>query len=81
MKVRPALPPIDPHQRYTPEECALYLRSSRFSVFADIREGRLESFKDGARRYITGEALIRRSRAPQGQPSAISKQPQTTQAA
>jgi hypothetical protein len=61
MKSRPLLPPIDPNQRYTPEESAAYLRSSRWSVFMDIREGRLASFKDGKRRYIAGSELIRRS--------------------
>jgi hypothetical protein len=65
MKVRPALPPIDPNQRYTPEEAALYLRSSRWTVYLDFKLGRLEFFKEGARTYVPGEALIRRSRAPQ----------------
>ena len=59
-----ALAPIDPHQRYTPDEAAAYLRSSRWSVYLDIREGRLATFKDGRRRYISGAELIRRSRAP-----------------
>ena len=71
LKSHPTLPPIDPHQRYTPEEAAAYLRSSRCSVFRDIREKRLASFTDGKRRYITGVALIERSRAPDAAPERV----------
>jgi len=75
MKPRPSLPPIDPAQRYTPEEAALYLRSSRWSVYLDIREGRLAAFKDGKRRYISGHELIRRSDPRAGKPALCAEQP------
>lgn len=57
----PHLPPLDPGQRYTPEEAAVYLRMSRKRVFDDIREGRLKSLKEGKRRYIPGTEIARRS--------------------
>lgn len=69
MKSRPALAPIDPNQRYTPEEAAAYLRSSRWSVYLDFRTKRLSFFKDGKRTYVMGAELIRRS-APTSQTAA-----------
>jgi excisionase family DNA binding protein len=65
MSTRPDrhLPPLDPRQRYTPEEAAAYLRMSRKRVFDDIREGRLNSLKEGKRRYIPGTEIARRSSA------------------
>jgi hypothetical protein len=62
MKARPVLASLDPNQRYSVSEAILYLRSSRKSLFADIKAGRIESLKDGRRRYFLGEALIKRSR-------------------
>ena len=42
MKRRPALPPLDPAQRYSIEKEAIaYLRSSRKTLYDDISEGRL----------------------------------------
>ena len=64
MKVRLALPPLDPAQRYSIEETIAYLRSSRKTVFDDIREGRLASIKEGKRRFIPGSEIVRRSRLP-----------------
>jgi hypothetical protein len=66
MKVRPALPPLDPMQRYSIDETIAYLRSSRKSVFEDIREGRLASIKEGKRRFIPGSEIARRSQVPAG---------------
>jgi len=62
LKTRPALPPLDVAQRYTPEEAAAYLRSSRWSVFQDLREGRLASIREGRRVWIPGSEIARRSR-------------------
>ena len=64
MKTRPALPPLDPAQRYSIEESILYLRSSRKTVFDDIREGRLATIKEGKRRFVPGSEIARRSKLP-----------------
>lgn len=58
------LPPLDAGQRYSIQEAIEYLRSSRASVYKDIREGRLLSFKERSRRYVPGSELLRRSQAP-----------------
>jgi hypothetical protein len=60
-KVRAPLPPVDAAQRYTPEESADYLRTSRWSVFKDLREGRLRAIREGRRTFIPGSEIIRRS--------------------
>jgi hypothetical protein len=64
MKIRPMLAPLDTAQRYTIEESIAYLRSSRKTIFDDIREGRLASIKEGKRRFIPGSEIARRSRLP-----------------
>jgi hypothetical protein len=64
MKSRPSLAPLDQAQRYSIEETIAYLRSSRKTVFDDIREGRLASIKEGKRRFIPGSEIVRRSRLP-----------------
>ena len=61
----PALAALDQAQRYTIAEAALYLRSSAWSVFRDIREGRLVVIREGARTFIPGSEIARRSRIPQ----------------
>jgi hypothetical protein len=58
------LPPLDPVQRYTVEEAIRYLRSSRASIYKDIREGKLVSIQERSRRYIPGSEIVRRSQAP-----------------
>lgn len=55
------LPALDPAQRYTVEETIRYLRSSRATVYRDIAQGRLRTIKEGARTYIPGSELVRRS--------------------
>lgn len=62
MKSRPNLPPLDLAQRYSIDEAIAYLRSSRKTVFDDIREGRLASIKEGKRRFVPGTEIARRSR-------------------
>ena len=64
MKSRPVLPALDSAQRYSVEEAIAYLRSSRKTVFDDIREGRLASIKEAKRRFIPGSEIARRSRLP-----------------
>jgi hypothetical protein len=62
VKQRPALPPLDERQRYSIDEAIAYLRSSRRTLFADIREGRLATIKEGKRRFVPGSEIVRRSR-------------------
>jgi len=64
MKTRPALPPLDERQRYTIDEAIAYLRSSRKTVFSDIKSGRLLTLKEGRRRFVPGTEIVRRSRVP-----------------
>lgn len=64
VKVRPILAPLDPAQRYSVDEAIAYLRSSRRTLFDDIREGRITTIKEGKRRFIPGSEIARRSRAP-----------------
>jgi len=52
---------IDPNQRYSMAETASILRQSRAKTYVDIRDGRLQVVKDGARTYAHGTELIRRS--------------------
>lgn len=63
-KQRQPLAPLDPLQRYTVEEAIAYLRSSRASVYHDISEGRLAVIKEGARTYVPGSEIVRRSSCP-----------------
>jgi hypothetical protein len=65
MKVRPALPPLDTAQRYSIEETIAYLRSSRNTIFNDIRHGRLATIQEGKRRFVPGSEIARRSRVTQ----------------
>jgi hypothetical protein len=55
---------IDAHQRYSLAEANAILRQSAAKTFSDIRQGKLRVFKDGARTYVTGAELIRRSAPP-----------------
>lgn len=61
---RAPLAPLDPLQRYTVEEAIAYLRSSRRTIYADISEGRLGIIKEGARTYVPGSEIVRRSALP-----------------
>jgi excisionase family DNA binding protein len=58
------LPPLDVQQRYTPEETAAYLRTSRKTVFDLIKDGRIRSIKEGRRRFCPGSEIARLSAAP-----------------
>lgn len=57
------LPPLDERQRYTIDEATQYLRQSRAKTYQDIAAGRLDSFTDGRRRYVSGTAIAARSKA------------------
>jgi excisionase family DNA binding protein len=55
------LGPLDPLRRYTVEDAMRYLGISRFTLYADIREGRIQTIKDRARRFVPGSEIVRRS--------------------
>ena len=63
------LPPLDPQQRYTIDESIRYLRSSRATIYRDIAQGRLLTIQEGARRYIPGSEIVRRSTVAQVSPT------------
>jgi hypothetical protein len=67
LKQRLALPPVDEKQRYDVEEAALFLRTSRKSVFQLIASGAITSIKEGKRRYIPGSEIARLSSVPTAQ--------------
>ena len=58
------LPPLDELQRYSIPETIAYLRSSRKTVYDDIRAGRLRILKEGKRTFVPGSEIARRSRLP-----------------
>jgi hypothetical protein len=64
-----SLPPLDPTQRFTIEETIRYLRSSRASVYKDIREGKLRIIKERSRTYVPGSEIARRSAVPTSAPA------------
>lgn len=59
------LPPVDPQQRYTVGEAALYLRCCRARVYERMQSGEILSILDGARRYVPGSEIVRLSTVPQ----------------
>ena len=61
----PVLQPLDERQRYTIPESASYLRVCRAYVYRLIQRGELLSITDGARRFIPGSEIARRSRLPE----------------
>jgi hypothetical protein len=61
------LAPLDERQRYDVSEAIAYLRTSRFSFYRDVKAGRIQIFKSGARTYISGSEIARLSKAPQQQ--------------
>lgn len=56
-----ALPVLDPLQRYSISEADSLLRQSRSKTYEDIANGVLRVTKDGARTYVPGSEIIRRS--------------------
>jgi hypothetical protein len=61
------LGPLDPLRRYDVETALRYLKISRFSLYADIRENRIQTIKDRNRRFIPGSEIVRRSSVPDAQ--------------
>lgn len=59
------LPPIDPNRRYSIEHTNQYLSQSRAKTYKDIAAGTLRVIKDGARVYVPGSEIIRRSTLPE----------------
>lgn len=59
--VRAQLPALDPQQRFSIPEASAYLRQSRSKTYVDIAAGTLRVIKDGARVYVPGTEILRRS--------------------
>lgn len=53
---------VDPNQRYVIAEACAILRQSKAGLYKDIAAGRLSVIREGARTYVHGSELIRRSR-------------------
>jgi excisionase family DNA binding protein len=51
-------PDTDPPLAYRPEEAGVKLGLGRTTVYAEIRSGRLRSFRVGKRRLVPASALI-----------------------
>jgi hypothetical protein len=54
------LGPLDPLRRYDVETALRYLGYSRFTLYADIRDGRIQTIKDRNRRFVPGSEIARR---------------------
>ena len=48
-------------QRYTVDESCQYLRTSRTTLYEEIRAGLIATIKHGRRRYVPGAEIVRRS--------------------
>jgi excisionase family DNA binding protein len=59
-----AVGPLELHRRYTLSEAAAYLRTSLPTIHKHINTGRLETFKEGRRRYATGRGIAALSVPP-----------------
>jgi hypothetical protein len=55
---------LDPLRRYDVETALRYLGISRFTLYADIREGRIQTIKDRNRRFVPGSEICRLSSLP-----------------
>ena len=55
---------FDERLRYPITEASLLLRQSRAKTYQDIAAGTLRTIKDGARRYVPGTEIARRSALP-----------------
>ena len=58
---------IDPNQRYSLQEANLALRQSPAKTFRDIKQGKLQVIRDGARTFVPGSEIIRLSTLPAAQ--------------
>jgi hypothetical protein len=55
---------FDERLRYPITEASLLLKQSRAKTYQDIAAGTLRTIKDGARRYVPGSEIARRSALP-----------------
>jgi hypothetical protein len=55
---------VDANQRYPVPEANAILRQSNAKTYADIKAGKIQVIRDGARTYIPGTELIRLSTLP-----------------
>jgi excisionase family DNA binding protein len=58
-------PPFDERLRYSIKDVCWLLRTSKPSVYGLIRAGRLTTFKDGRRTFVTGASIVRASAPPE----------------
>ena len=61
-KLDPSCISFDERLRYTVPEASALLRQSRAKTYLDIKNGKLRPIRDGARTYIPGSEIHRRSR-------------------
>jgi hypothetical protein len=59
-----SLGPLDVQQRYSRAEAAAYLKTSLPSIHKLINAHDLESFKEGARTFVTGRSIAAKSLPP-----------------
>jgi excisionase family DNA binding protein len=59
-----ALGPLDPLRRYTRAQAAAYLCTSLPTIHKMLNDGELQSFKEGARRFIPGASIVAKSAPP-----------------
>lgn len=64
---RAKLPPLSELERYTMDEAAIYLRLSKVTLYSQIALGKLQSIKEGKRRFIPGSEIARLSSLPAAQ--------------
>jgi len=58
------LPQLDATQRYTVEEAARYLRTSRWTVYQMLKNSQIQKIKQGKRTFIPGSEIARLSALP-----------------
>jgi excisionase family DNA binding protein len=63
-KKAPELPPLDINQRFSVPEAAKYLRVSVATVNVYIAQNRIQTIKDGGRRFVPGSEIARKSALP-----------------
>jgi hypothetical protein len=51
------LPPFDAQLRYTVDEAAAYLKTSRMTVYKLLHSGELEGIKENSRTFISGRSI------------------------
>jgi hypothetical protein len=68
---------IDPNRRYPVDVATGFLGQSRAKTYLDIRLKKIKVIKDGARTYIHGSEIIRRS-AESDMPDILGMRPSIT---